>query len=141
NFSTVVGKDKNGSVLTNFTYTYNNGNNDTMLRQTATEADVVANNTYSYTYDALNRLTQAAVTAGAGTSYAYTYDAAGNVTTKTAGASTTTYAYNTADQLCWAYTGSSNNSCASPPAGATTYTFDANGNELGSSRRASLTSH
>ena len=33
-----------------------------------------------------------------------------------------------ANQLCWAYTGTSSNACASAPAGATTYSHDKNGN-------------
>lgn len=138
NATSVIGKDKNGSVLTSFVYTYNIGNSDTMLKQTVTQADAVANNTYTLSYDSLNRLTLAAITAGTGTSYSYAYDATGNLTTKTAGSSTTTLAYNAAGELCWTYAGSSGNGCSSPPGGATTYSFDANGNETGSSTGTSF---
>jgi YD repeat-containing protein len=47
-------------------------------------------------------------------------------------------AYNTADQLCWAYTGSSTNPCGSAPTGATTYTYDADGNQTASSAGLAL---
>jgi YD repeat-containing protein len=123
NATSVVGKDKNGAVLTSFTYTYNNGTADTQLRQTRTENDAVASNTYHYSYDAVNRLTQAAVTAGSGTTYRYSYDLNGNLLSST-GSSTTTYSYNASNELCWSYSGSSNNPCSAPPSGATTYGFD-----------------
>jgi RHS repeat-associated protein len=61
----------------------------------------------------------------------YYHDGAGNRTKKTdqtpGGTTTTSYAYNAGNQLCWAYTGTTTNGCASPPAGATSYTYDANG--------------
>jgi RHS repeat-associated protein len=135
---TVIGKDKNASTLTSFTYTYNVGTQDTQYRQTMVENDAVANNTYSYSYDVLNRLTAANVTAGSGTSYSYTYDSNGNRTRQTAGSTTTSYAYNAANEICWAYSGSSSNACSSAPTGAVTYSFDANGNETASSSSDSL---
>jgi RHS repeat-associated protein len=61
------------------------------------------------------------------------YDSSGNITSKIAGSTTTSYAYNAVNELCWAYTGSSGNACSSAPTGATTYTFDSNGNETASS--------
>jgi len=118
----VIGKDKNASTLTSFTYTYNVSAQDTQDRQTTVENDAVANNTYGYTYDALNRVTAASVTAGTGTSYSYSYDSNGNRTSQTAGGTTTSYAYNAANELCWAYTGSSSNACSTAPTGAVTYT-------------------
>jgi len=138
NTASMIGKDKNGAVLTSFSYTYSIGSTDTQLRQTMTENDAVASNTYAYAYDALNRLTQATITAGTGTSYAYTYDSNGNISRRTVGSSTTSYAFNAANELCWAYSGSSSNSCSSTPTGATTYTFDSNGNESGSSTGGSF---
>ena len=138
NVSSVVGKSSTGTTLTSFAYTYANGANDTPLVQTATENDPVASNTYTYAYDALNRLTGASVTSGTGTAYSYTYDPDNNMLTRTAGSVTTTYADNSADQLCWAYVGTSSNPCATTPTGATTYGFDANGNESGSSAGASF---
>jgi RHS repeat-associated protein len=136
--TSVVGKSSTAAVLTSFTYSYANGANDTPLVQTTTEDDAVASNTYTYSYDALNRLTAASVTGGTGTSYGYSYDSDGNMLNKTAGPVTTTYAYNSADQLCWAYVRASSNPCPSAPTGSTTYTFDANGNETGRSTGASF---
>ncbi len=134
NITSVIGKDKNNSTLTSFTYTYANTSSvDLQMRQTMTENDAVANNTYTYTYDTSNRLTHANVTSGSGTSYTYAYDSTGNLTSKTAGSTTSSYAYNAVGQLCWAYTGSSSNACSSAPTGSTTYTFDSNGNETASS--------
>jgi RHS repeat-associated protein len=134
----VVGASSTGATLTSFMYTYTNGANDTPLVQTQTENDAVASNTYTYSYNAANDLTAAAVTSGGGTSYGYSYDGDGNVLTKTAGSATTTYAYNSADQLCWAYSGVSSNPCSSAPTGATTYSFDSDGNETGSSTGAAF---
>ncbi|MGA8015886.1 MAG: RHS repeat-associated core domain-containing protein [Candidatus Dormiibacterota bacterium] len=136
--TSVVGKSSTSSTLTSFAYTYANGANDTPLVQTRTENDAVASNTYSYSYSSVNDLTAASVTSGSGSSYSYAYDADGNVLTKTAGSTTTTYAYNAGDELCWAYTGTSSNGCSSAPSGATTYSFDADGNETGSSAGASF---
>jgi len=73
-------------------------------------------NTNNYTYDSLDRLTQAVTPS---TPYAYSYDAVGNRTSRSAGASTDTYAYN-----------SSNNRVASitPASGPLrSFVFDANG--------------
>ena len=132
----VLGASSTGATLTSFSYTYTNGSDDTPLVQMQTENDAVASNTYAYAYNPSNELTAATVTSGSGTSYAYTYDADGNMLTKTAGSATTTYAYNTADELCWAYAGASSNPCSSAPTGATTYSFDSDGNETGSSAGA-----
>jgi RHS repeat-associated protein len=54
------------------------------------------------------------------------------------GGTTTTMAYNSDDQLCWSYVGTSSNSCSSAPSGSTTYSFDANGNQTSSSAGESL---
>ena len=68
----------------------------------------------------------------------FNYDANGNITSSSAASTTTSFAYNGANELCWAYIGSSSNSCSSPPSGATTYIFDANGNETANSAGASF---
>ena len=136
--TSVVGKSSTGTTLTSFAYTYANGADDLPLVQTRTENDAVASNTYTYSYSSLNDLTAAAVTSGSGSSYSYSYDADGNMLTKTAGLTTTTYAYNAGDELCWAYTGTSSNGCSSAPSGATTYSFDSDGNETASSAGASF---
>jgi RHS repeat-associated protein len=138
NVTSVVGKSSTGATLSSFAYTYVSGANDTPLVQTAAENDAVASSTYTYSYDAFNRLAGGSVTSGIGTSVGYTYDANGNMLTRTAGSATTTYAYNGADQLCWAYAGSSSNTCPTTPTGATTYNFDADGNATSSSAGASF---
>ena len=134
----VVGESSTGATLTSFAYTYTDGADDTPLVQTQTENDAVASSTYTYSYNAANELTAPMVTSGTGTSYAYTYDADGNMLTKAAGSTPTTYAYNTADELCWAYAGASSNPCASAPTGAATYSFDSDGNETANSAGASF---
>jgi RHS repeat-associated protein len=73
--------------------------------------------------------------------FAYTMDANGNRTRQvvnltgstSTGATTTSYAYNSGNELCWKLTGTSSNACGSPPTGATTYTFNQAGDETGGS--------
>lgn len=55
--------------------------------------------------------------------YPYAYDAAGNITTDNG----KTQAYNSSNELCWAYTGTSSNACGTAPSGATTYGFNGDG--------------
>jgi RHS repeat-associated protein len=82
--------------------------------------------TTTYGYDGLNRLTSA--TEGATTS-SWVYDNDGNRTSATKTGTSTLYsAYNSADQLCWTSTTNAT-ACASPPSGATTYAYDATGNQ------------
>ncbi len=138
NVTSVVGKSSTGATLTSFGYTYISGANDTLLTQTASENDALASNTYTYSYDAMDRLTGGSVTSGSGIAYGYAYDADGYMLSRTAFSITTTYAYNGGDELCWAYTGTSTNTCATTPTGATTYSFDANGNETGNSAGSSF---
>jgi len=138
NLTSVQGKDTNGSILTSFSYTYNQGTTDTGLRQTMTQGDPIGNNTYAYSYDSLGHLTAATVTSGVGTNYSYGYDLNGRMTTQTAGSSVTTNTYNSVNEMCWSYSGPSSNGCSSPPVGATTFTFDSNGNLAGTSTGASL---
>ena len=100
--------------------------------------------TIDYTYDALNRLTSA--TYNDGRSFGYTYDPAGNVLQLEQnlgpGTVTTTYTYNTANELVtaqlngttWNYTYDANGSLTevlpngNPGTGAKRYTYDVTGN-------------
>lgn len=64
----------------------------------------------------------------------YGYDRAGNRTRlevqTPGGTTTTTNAFNAANQLCWSYVGTSANGCATAPSGATRFTYDTAGNQL-----------
>lgn len=122
---------KHGSTtLASFSYTYINPTTQqaTDLRYSVTDA---SNNVTTYTYDALNRLTEAKTNNGSTlvSDYVYTYDGAGNRTSMNANGVTTSYAYNAANELTSTTTG-----------GATiTYSYDADGNPTGSSAGLALT--
>ncbi|WP_248760336.1 RHS repeat domain-containing protein [Pseudarthrobacter sp. SSS035] len=89
----------------------------------------------TYGYDAVRRLTSAVT--GAVTE-SWTYDLNGNrLTDAKSGTATVHSAYNAADQLCW-YASTSGN-CSAPPAGATNYAYDANGNFTDGGSAANLT--
>jgi RHS repeat-associated protein len=75
--------------LLSFDYTYDDAGNRTSV--------VSSSGTESYTYDALNRLTE--VSYPGGPSVSYTYDAAGNRASETHGAVTDDYTYDDAGQL------------------------------------------
>jgi RHS repeat-associated protein len=136
---TIVGKTAGGTVLTSYTYTYKLGTLDTGLVQTktinASQTQATAD-TVTYGYNGRNNLKTAASLNS--TDYTYSYDNDANIT-KVVGAATTTYTYNNADALCWSVSGASSNACGTAPAGATTYTIDANGNETTSSAGLALT--
>ena len=127
---------KGATVLTDFTYVYDEaspGTRKTRLRQSVTDKD---GNKTAYGYDFLDRLTSAVERNSASTiidNRAYTYDFASNRKSQTINGATTSYAYNAANQLCWTYNGVSSAACGSPPGGATTYSYDANGNTTASS--------
>jgi len=90
-------------------------------------------NETTYGYDFLDRLTSAVERNSGNTivdNRAYAYDLASNRQTQTINGSTTSFAYNAANQLCWTYSGAA---CGSPPGGATTYSYDANGNTAANS--------
>jgi RHS repeat-associated protein len=111
------------------------GTTDRSLQQTQTNGITGIKATYTYTNQRLTAST------GSGTgaiNYAYTYDADGNMTKQTLGSAVTTYTYNASDALCWGISGTSANSCASPPTGANQYTYDANGNQTASTAGEAL---
>jgi RHS repeat-associated protein len=123
---------KGASVLTRFAYTYAASGSDTGLRRSVTDKD---NNTTAYSYDALDRLTQAKTTSSSGSildDFRYAWDAVGNRTSETVrqagllGTSdvTTSASFNAADQLT--------------ARGSVTYSYDANGNQSGSSAGQAL---
>jgi RHS repeat-associated protein len=95
------------------------GTTDKGLRQSVTELN---GNKTSYSYDVLNRLTLAEERTSSGTlvnSWAYGFDANSNRSSQTVNGISTSYGHNAADQLT--------------ASGATTYTYDLNGNETGNS--------
>jgi RHS repeat-associated protein len=81
-------------------------------------------------------LTCSSTVSGALTSYTYSYQDPGSgsdtsriqsVTNNVTG-KTTMYHYSADGELCWAYVGTSTNTCPNPPAGATGYNYDPAGN-------------
>jgi len=122
------------TTLSSYAINSRDGEGDPLSLTTA------AGTTY-YAYGYLSRLraacnlqpTSTTCPSGTTSGQEYAYDAVGNRLTlkqySSSGSTTTTYAYNEDDELCWAYAGTSSNTCASPPGGSTTYAFSANGNE------------
>ncbi len=131
-------KNRSGTVLQERTYGYLNGSTQSNLVQTLVDqAGSRTTYTYANSTENVGRLLKARTEDRSGTlvvEYDYSYDKAGNRIEKdvqtSSGTTTTTDAYNAANQLCWSYTGSSSNGCASPPRGATTFTYDAAGDQL-----------
>jgi RHS repeat-associated protein len=112
---------RGATVLSRSTYTLDPvGNRLTM--QTTTD-------NVSYTYDALDRLTQACYTpacAAPGDNFRrYTYDPVGNRLTEVRDTGTTTYTYDGLDQL----------NQTTGPGGTTTYTYDLDGRATASGNR------
>ena len=124
--ASIVAKNSGGTELTGYTYSYVNPANGTAtaLRYSMTDASGA---TTAYSYDVLNRLTEAKTTSGGTVTadYQYAYDGNGNRTSQDANGNSTAYTYNAANELT--------------AAGATTYSYDANGNETGNSSGLSLT--
>jgi RHS repeat-associated protein len=121
--------------LADYAYSYYSAttNTDTELRQSMTTLGGV---TTAYGYDGRNRLVSASAP---GNVRSYFVDGAGNVTKRVINSVTTSMAYNAANELCWTVTAASTNACGAPPTGASTYTFDADGNETGNSAGLGLT--
>lgn len=118
---TIESKNTAGTLLTSFTYSYSDPvtGKDTGVRQSVTDKN---GNKTSYGYDPLGRLKSATTTDAAGTTTdarSYTYDGNGNRLSQTVNGSSTSYSYNSANQLT--------------QAGSTTYSYDANGNMTGNS--------
>lgn len=134
---------KNGTAQTlKRTYGYVKSASPTVQRSqliTSTEATTGAVTTNkSYEYDTLGRLIEAKTMDASFAQTAkdtFTLDDAGNrkLRTRVTGSSTayTSYAYNAANQLCWrSNTNVASPSCTTTPAGATSFTYDADGNQL-----------
>jgi RHS repeat-associated protein len=105
-----IADTKSGSTFASFGYTRNNA--DLLTGVTPTGVGQ-SNETYGYSsLDQLNSVNGSS----------YTFDSADNLTGMPSG---TKLAYDTANQLCW--TAPTTAACASPPAGATTYTSGSGG--------------
>ncbi len=118
---TEVRNQKGATVLSRSTYTLDPVGNR-LSKQTTT-------GTETYTYDVLDRLTEACFTvacAAPGDNFRrYTYDPLGNRLTEARDTGTTTYAYDAADQL----TGTTG------PGGAVAYTYDLDGRQTSAGSR------
>jgi len=129
--------DSNGNIQTtydNFAYSYMNGSTQTDVLQSATVAvDPINQNTgiaWAYSYDSKNHLTQATKTHNSGMvrQYNYTYDDNGNRTQdvlEVSGQSTVTtnYTYGASSELL---------NKQIQGGATTTYSYDGNGNQTGS---------
>ena len=131
---TIRATNSAAQVLVDFAYTYRDATNrETELQQTMTDK---FGDTTTYSYDGNDRLTRGLARNASGAvvdDRVYAYDAANNRTLETVNGQSTSSAYNAANQLCWRAAGATNVPCNTPPAGATTYTYDLNGNLTASS--------
>jgi RHS repeat-associated protein len=134
----VVVKNPAATVLLSRSYSYLESTAQRRLVQTVTtEAGRKTAYTYKDAIEDTGRLLKARTTNASGglvEEFAYTHDKAGNrtrvVRTTPSGATTTTYAYNAANEMCWRVSGAASNGCAAPPAGATVYTYNGAGERL-----------
>lgn len=106
----VANKKSDGSIISSYHYIYDANSNITQEVETTDTGTTTKN----YTYDKLNRLTNA--TYSDGTYETYTYDAMGNRLTMTTAAGTTNYKYDSDNRLL--------------QAGTTYYFYDKNGNTI-----------
>ena len=140
----IAAKNSAGTVLAGRNYSYNSdANADTALIRSTTDPVNGPAGTISYlSYDDVNRLTKAEKgpkTAGyasfvADATTTWTFDLNGNRTQQSitgAGAATTNYGYNAADQLCWS-AATTGTGCTTP-AGGTAFSYDGNGNQTSGS--------
>ncbi len=125
------------TTYSSFTYSYLAGSTPTDLVQTVKLLDPIGHvNTFTrdYSYDSMNRLTNAEVFNSSNQeveNWGYSYDKAGNRLKSTvfSSGSTMTYSYNGANELTKTVQGST----------TVTYSYDGNGNQTGSSNGPSFT--
>lgn len=111
---------KGTTNLATFTYTRDGSAQAASLTTTGISAP-----TENYTYSALQQLK---ASGSSSTPTPYSYDAADNLTAR---GPNSTLAYDAGNQLCWQATSTiANPSCATTPTGATTFTYDDQGNRL-----------
>lgn len=137
---TGIGAFNGSTTLRNFSYCYATSGcpsspSSTTSDRVQTRTDQAGHVTY-YTYDGLRRLTDGSTFAGSTmlSDYNYySYDGAGNLLQSQvntgSGYTVTSRAYNEDNLLCWQSTGASSAGCGSPPTGATSYSYDSDGND------------
>lgn len=132
-------KTASNETLNRFAYSYTSPTGaDTALRQSVTDEN---GDKTTYSYDGVNRLTEAKTKSSSGQeidSREYSYDATSNLTRKKENGTTTSFAYNAANQLCWSLAGESSAACTAPPTGATTFAYDGAGNLTKTSKGLAL---
>jgi RHS repeat-associated protein len=128
--ATVTGLSNGTAYTFTVTATNANGTGPASSASTAVTPSSTATTTITttYGYDGAGQLTNQTPSNTPGTTY--TYDTLGNRATSVTNGVTTTYRYDDAGELCWTFVGTSSNTCASPPTGATVYTYDASGRML-----------
>ncbi len=151
NTTSITVKNSGGTTLRSLAYDYSYIDGTTKHGSAIRSVTDQANQKTTYTYkdatvpEDVGRLVKARTETSGGTlveQFKYSYDAAGNRTKlerDTGSTATTTMAYDTANELCWTYTGTSSNGCGTAPSGTTSYTFDGRGNQLTAGRPASRT--
>ena len=108
------------------------------LTSSAPTLNTMTKATDNYGYDPTSRVTSGPVTGTTGNPN-YSYSETGAITQATTHFATAAYAPN--GQLCWTSpTSTSSPSCGSPPASATTFNYDLNGNRTSSTSPLSSTS-
>lgn len=113
------------TTLAAFTYTRDGANQ--LKTSTTTGISEAAQN---YSHDSLGRLT---ASGSSSTPTSYTYSPSDDPTNRgtTSGGAASTQAFNAGDQLCWSTpTTVASPDCGTVPSGASTYTYDTNGNRL-----------
>lgn len=143
NTTSITVKNSGGTTLRSLAYDYSYVDGTTkhgsVIRSVTDQTG--QKTTYSYkdatVPEDVGRLVKARTETSGGSlveEFRYAYDPAGNrrklERQTTGGTTTTTMAYDTANELCWTYTGTSSNACATAPSGATSYTYDGRGNQL-----------
>ncbi len=114
--NTAISHANSGGAIASFNYTRDDNAQITAISQSG----VPGFTSQSYTYNTLNQLS-------AVDTNTTSYDSADNPTVLATG---TIQKFNAGNELCWTVT-SGTGTCASPPSGATTYSYDNRGNRTG----------
>ncbi len=147
-YRTTYTYDSNGNLLTTtdplanvVTNTYNSSGEKcwTYVGSSSNACASAPSGASTYGYDSYGNLTS--VTDQIGDQTTFTYDILGRKLTQVspngnvsgcscAATYTATFTYNPLNQVCWAYVGTSSNTCTSPPTGSASHTYDNYGNLL-----------